>query len=123
MLPIDNGGIEVFTGEIDRAPMGISLYKRESDDVVFAIVGRKSGPSDGYLWQYRLDGNPDGTIGATIVRSFGTYSGEKEIEAIAVDDEYGYVYYSDEGVGIRKYHADPDPVSYTHLTLPTNREV
>ena len=108
MLPIDNGGIEVFTGEIDRAPMGISLYKRESDDVVFAIVGRKSGPSDGYLWQYRLDGNPDGTIGATIVRSFGTYSGEKEIEAIAVDDEYGYVYYSDEGVGIRKYHADPD---------------
>jgi len=108
MLPIDNGGIEVFTGEIDRAPMGISLYKRESDDVVFAIVGRKSGPSDGYLWQYRLDGNPDGTIGATMVRSFGTYSGEKEIEAIAVDDEYGYVYYSDEGVGIRKYHADPD---------------
>ena len=108
MLPIDNGGIEVFIGEIDRAPMGISLYKRESDDVVFAIVGRKSGPSDGYLWQYRLDGNPDGTIGATIVRSFGTYSGEKEIEAIAVDDEYGYVYYSDEGVGVRKYHADPD---------------
>ena len=108
MLPIDNGGIEVFTGEIDRAPMGISLYKRESDDVIFAIVGRKSGPSDGYLWQYRLDGNPDGTIGATMVRSFGTYSGEKEIEAIAVDDEYGYVYYSDEGVGIRKYHADPD---------------
>ena len=108
MLPIDNGGIEVFTGEIDRAPMGISLYKRESDDVIFAIVGRKSGPSDGYLWQYRLDGNPDGTIGATMVRSFGTYSGEKEIEAIAVDDEYGYVYYSDEGVGVRKYHADPD---------------
>ena len=108
MLPIDNGGIEVFTGEIDRAPMGISLYKRESDDVVFAIVGRKSGPSDGYLWQYRLDGNRDGTIGATMVRSFGTYSGEKEIEAIAVDDEYGYVYYSDEGVGVRKYHADPD---------------
>ena len=108
MLPIDNGGIEVFTGEIDRAPMGISLYKRGSDDVVFAIVGRKSGPSDGYLWQYRLDGNLDGTIGATMVRSFGTYSGEKEIEAIAVDDEYGYVYYSDEGVGVRKYHADPD---------------
>ena len=108
MLPIDNGGIEVFTGEIDRAPMGISLYKRESDDVIFAIVGRKSGPSDGYLWQYRLDGNLDGTIGATMVRSFGTYSGEKEIEAIAVDDEYGYVYYSDEGVGVRKYHADPD---------------
>lgn len=25
-----------------------------------------------------------------------------------VDDELGFVYYSDEGAGIRKYHADPD---------------
>ena len=32
----------------------------------------------------------------------------KEIEAIGVDDELGYVYYSDEGVGVRKYYADPD---------------
>ena len=27
--------------------------------------------------------------------------------AIAVDNELGYVYYSDENYGIRKYHADP----------------
>lgn len=30
-----------------------------------------------------------------------------EIESIAVDDELGYVYYSDESIGIRKYYADP----------------
>ena len=108
MRPIDNGGIEVFVGETDRSPMGVSLYKRNSDDAIFAIVGRKTGPNDGYLWQYRLIGNDDGTLGASKVRAFGTYSGKKEIEAIAVDDEYGYVYYSDEMIGIRKYHADPD---------------
>ena len=31
-----------------------------------------------------------------------------EIEAVVVDDELGYVYYSDERFGIRKWHADPD---------------
>ncbi|PYQ17249.1 MAG: hypothetical protein DMF80_01515 [Acidobacteria bacterium] len=31
-----------------------------------------------------------------------------EIEAIAVDDDLGYVYYADEDTGVRKYHADPD---------------
>jgi 3-phytase len=41
------------------------------------------------------------------VRKFGTYSGKKEIESIAVDDQLGYIYYSDEGVGVRKYYAEP----------------
>lgn len=31
-----------------------------------------------------------------------------EIEAVAVDDALGYVYYADEGDGIHKWHADPD---------------
>jgi 3-phytase len=39
------------------------------------------------------------------------YSGKNEIESIAVDNELGYVYYSDEGVGIRKYYAHPDSAS------------
>lgn len=108
MKPVDNGGIEVFVGEEERDPMGIALYKRESDDAIFVIVGRKSGPSEGYLWQYRLTLGEGGNIKATKVREFGKYSGKKEIEAIAVDNELGYVYYSDEGVGVRKYHADPD---------------
>jgi 3-phytase len=42
------------------------------------------------------------------VRAFGNFSGIKEIESIAVDDELGYVYYSDEQYGVRKYLADPD---------------
>lgn len=107
MTPIDNGGIDVFVGEEQRDPMGISLYKNP-DDEVFAFVGRKSGPQDGYIWQYKLEGDVNGNIVGKKVRAFGKYSGQKEIEAIVVDDDLGYVYYSDEGVGVRKYYADAD---------------
>lgn len=107
MTPIDNGGIEVFVGEEQRDPMGVSLYKNP-DDEVFAYVGRKSGPQDGYIWQYKLEGDASGNIVGQKVRAFGKYSGQKEIEAIVVDDDLGYVYYSDEGVGVRKYYADKE---------------
>lgn len=105
---IDNGGIEVFPGETERDPMGISLYTRPSDKAIFAIVGRKSGPAENYLWQYQLSDDGKGNVKGNVVRKFGKYSGKKEIESIAVDNELGYVYYSDEQVGIRKYQADPD---------------
>jgi len=110
MKEIDNGGIEVFTGEEGRQamPMGVSLYKRPSDGTIYAIVGRKSGPAEGYLWQYKLEDDGHGNVVGELVRQFGAYSGLNEIEAIAVDDPLGYVYYSDEGSGVRKYHADPD---------------
>ncbi len=111
MSPVDDGGIPMFEGETEpmyRDLMGVSIYKRPSDSAVFVIMGRKTGPTDGtYLWQYRLGMNEEGTATATLVRKFGKYSGVKEIESIAVDHELGYIYYSDEGVGVRKYHADP----------------
>lgn len=111
MTSVDNGGIPVFeneTGDGFRDLMGISLYKQPNTNKIFAIVGRKTGPTEGYLWQYLLEDNRKGAVKATLVRKFGRYSAKKEIESIAVDDELGYVYYSDEGVGIRKYYADPE---------------
>lgn len=107
LTPVDCGGIPVFAGEAERAPMGVALYRRK-DGATFAIVGRKAGPISGYLWQYRLDGGAAGCVEATKVRALGAWSGRGEIEAIAVDDALGYVYYSDEALGIRKYGADPD---------------
>jgi 3-phytase len=105
-----SGGIRVFEGEQGEqaAPMGIALYRRPADGVLFAVVGRKEGPTQDYVWQYRLENDSAGNISATLVRKFGAYSGAGEIEAIVVDDSLGYVYYSDELAGIRKYHADPD---------------
>lgn len=107
MEPVDDGGLTVFGGDTSRAPMGVAVYRRARDGAVFAIVGGKSGPLSGYLAQYRLVPRK-GVVALELVREFGAYSGRKEIEAIAVDDALGYVYYSDEGVGVRKYHADPD---------------
>lgn len=109
MRPIDGGGVPVFDGDTARAPMGVALYRRPTDGAVFAIVGGKGGPTDGsYLWQYRLVPGANGSVRGERVRAFGTFSGTKEIEAITVDDALGYVYYSDEGVGVRKYFAEPD---------------
>ena len=107
LKPVDNGGIEVFEGELQRDPMGIALYTRASDHAIFAIVGRKTGDSGNYLWQYQLTDAGNGKVGADVVRKFGQYSGKKEIEAIAVDNELGVVYYCDEQFGIRKYTANP----------------
>jgi 3-phytase len=92
----------------EGAPMGIGLYRRPRDGAVFAIVAPKAGPRTNYLWQYRLEDDGSGRIGARFVRRFGSFSGGKEIEAIAVDDALGYVYYADEDTGIHKWLADPD---------------
>jgi 3-phytase len=106
----DIGGPPVFEGQQGEqaAPMGVALYRRPRDGAIFAIVGRKEGPRQGYLWQYRLEDDGTGKVKATKVRGFGAFSGDGEIEAIAVDDALGYVYYADEGDGIHKWHADPD---------------
>ena len=110
MTAIDGGGIPVFEGETlpeYRDLMGISIYTSKSGKI-YAIVGRKTGPKDGsYLWQYLLTDNGSGQVKAELIRKFGQYSGKKEIEAIAVDNELGYIYYSDEQHGVRQYYADP----------------
>lgn len=112
---VDLGGIPVLEGQTGEAgaPMGIGLYRRPRDGAVFAIVAPKEGPREGYLWQYRLFDAGSGRLGAKFVRRFGAFSAtsvreENEIEAVAVDDALGYVYYADEADGIHKWHADPD---------------
>ena len=110
MQPLDHGNLDVFVGgaEGERMPMGIAIYTRPADGAMFAVVGRKTGPKEGYLTQYRLADDGTGQLTMTLVRTFGTWSGKKEIESIAVDNELGFIYYSDEGVGVRKYYADPE---------------
>lgn len=117
LTPIDNGGIDVFTGEALRDPMGISLYTRKKDNAIFAIVGRKTGPDGTYLWQYLLSDNGNGAVKGEVVRKFGSFSGKKEIEAIAVDNELGYIYYCDEQFGVKKYLADPEAKDDKELAL------
>jgi 3-phytase len=117
---ISSGGMPILEGARgdEAGPMGIGLYRRPKDGAIFAIVSPKAGPKENYLWQYRLADDGTGRVKATFVRRFGTFSGAGEIEAIAVDDELGYVYYADETAGIHKWHADPDaPSANTELAL------
>jgi 3-phytase len=109
MQPLDHGNLAVFAGDAagERMPMGVALYTRPTDHAVFAVVSRKTGPKDGYLAQYQLADDGQGQLKMTLVRKFGAWSGNKEIESVAVDNELGVIYYSDEGVGVRKYAADP----------------
>jgi 3-phytase len=111
MTEINTGGIEIYQGETGpdfRDLMGVAVYQSPKSGKTYVIAGRKNGPTDGtYLWQYEVIGEK-GQIRLELARKFGQYSGTKEIEAIAVDAELGYIYYSDEGTGVRKYHAEPE---------------
>lgn len=111
MTPIDNGGIPVFEGESDRDPMGITLFTDQTTGAIYATVGRKFGASGSYIWQYELIDSGDGYVTGNVVRQFGEFSGLKEIEALVADNELGYIYFSDEGFGVRKYYAHPDSSS------------
>jgi 3-phytase len=103
-------GLAVFQGEPGErgAPMGVGLYRRPSDGVVFAIVSRKEGPETGYLWQYRLEGDGEGRVRAVKVRELGHAAPNAEIEAVVVDDARGHVVYAEETRGLHLWHADPD---------------
>ncbi|WP_282041521.1 phytase [Winogradskyella flava] len=109
MEMLDKGGFEVFEDESEitnRRPMGIAFYKDLTTSETYVIVSRKEGALKNYLYQYQLISDSLG-ISIKLVRKFGEFSGKKEIEAIAVDNELGFVYYSDEDHCIRKYYADP----------------
>lgn len=101
---------KTFAGQVGvmGQPMGIGLYRRPKDGTVFAILTRVKAPKQGALWQYRLMPDGQGRVNAVKVRTFGTMLGETDMEAVAVDDALGYVYYAEEDQGIHKWHADPD---------------
>jgi 3-phytase len=110
MKSLDQGGFPVFEEETSldsRRPMGIAIYTDPQTGRVFPIVSRKVGPESNYLHQYELLSDSLG-IRLKLLRKLGKFSGKKEIEAVAVDDEMGFLYYADEMHCIHKYYAHPD---------------
>ncbi len=105
------GDTQVFRGELGElaAPMGIAIYRNPKTGFTYAIVSRKSGPKNGYLHLYQVLA-VKGKISLQFQKSFGIYSGDGEIEAITVEDQKGWVAYSDEGFGIQVYSI-PDIVN------------
>ena len=64
------------------------------------MVSQKKSPSTLPLTRYRLREAAGRVVGEK-VGTLGSYSGKKEIEAIAVDARRGRVYYGDETFGVR----------------------
>lgn len=94
-----DGGIPVYSD-----PYGICLYKRPSDGAMFAIIS-SARHSNNTLWQLLLEDDGTGKVKGTKVREFGTIT--DVMEGMVADDELGYVYISEEGVGVHKHYADP----------------
>lgn len=92
------GGIFVFNleGKLDTALSITNLERPNNIDVEY-----------GFQFQSKTIDVSVFTAGVK-VRALGKFSKKKEIESIVVDDELGFVYYSDENVGVRKYYADAD---------------
>ncbi len=98
------------TGE-QKAPMGVALWKKP-DGTVDVFVSPKEGPKLGYLAQYKLIAGEGGKVDISFVRRLGSFSGlDKdgggEIEAMAVDQGAGMLYFSDELSAIKRIPADP----------------
>ena len=61
-----------------------------TDGAVFAIVGSKSGPNEGYLWQYRIEPGPS----LSLVRKFGKFSGiRRDLRRSLSTTHKGFAYY------------------------------
>ncbi|QVL57313.1 MAG: phytase [Simkaniaceae bacterium] len=95
------GGI---SSGFDRDTYGICLYKRVGDGQLFAFVSRKETDD---IHQVLLQDDGTGKIKGTLIRRFGHKEQKSFVEGMVADDEYGYLYCSDERNAILKYHADP----------------
>ena len=103
------GETEVFKGESgeDKAPMGIACWQKNGR--TFAFVTPKAGHISRHVEQLELKFNPvTQKVDAQSIRRFGAYSGKKETESIVVDPRTERVFYSDEGVGVWVYDANPN---------------
>lgn len=113
LIALDSGGYIAFNEDSSQiadfhAPMGIAVMNKSPFQIIDIFVSRKSGPKQGYLNHYRATWAHKNTINLQFIRSFGNFSGLKEIESIAVDTLKNRVYYSDETYGIRYASADPN---------------
>jgi len=88
-----------------KLPYGLTLYKRPTDDFIFAIVSSRHSESKDKLWQIRLEDDGAGRVKGALVRQFGAY--KNVVEGMVADDELGYFYAAEEKAGIHKYYADP----------------
>ncbi len=80
---------------------GLCTYRSPKNGAAYVFVTNH----DGRVEQYRLDGNAEGALAATKVRSFAVGS---QAEGCVADRELGRLYVGEEDQGIWEYGAEPD---------------
>jgi len=86
-----------------KSPYGLTMYKRPDDGLMFVIVSSRHNDYKDKLRQIRLEDDGAGHIKGVFVREFGNF--RNIVEGMVADDELGYLYASEEKVGIHKYYA------------------
>jgi len=86
-----------------KSPYGLTMYKRPDDGLMFIIVSSRHSDYKDKLWQIRLEDDGAGHVKGVFVRAFGNF--RNIVEGMVADDELGYLYASEEEVGIHKYYA------------------
>jgi 3-phytase len=86
--------------KVDLIVYGSCMYRSAVNGAYYVIITSKSGAVE----QWRLLETKQGTVDAERVRGFDVGS---QIEACVADDELGFLYIGEEGVGIWKYAAEP----------------
>ena len=83
---------------------GVCLYKRKDDGEIFAFVSAKKREN---IHQIQLRDDGRGGVKGVLIRSFGKKDQKSYVEGMIADDDFGYLYCSDEKKGILKYLANP----------------
>jgi len=84
---------------------GMALYRRPRDGALFAFVSpRGRGP----LSQIELLDDGSGHLTGRVVRRLGDGVIRSMAEAMAADDERGFLYVADESRAVLKFRAEPD---------------
>ena len=98
--------------DISDDSYGLALYRRPRDGAMFVFdITNGKGP----VRQWSLTGD-GGSIRTTLVRKIDDVRFSIS-EGFVADDELGFVYLTEERVGIHKYNADPDAGPQTRLSF------
>lgn len=85
---------------------GLTLYQNPNTDEVSAFVSQVK--SQGDLIQIALSDNGNGRVQGKVLRTFGGKDIKNIVEGMCADDELGFLYCSDERIGVLKFHAEPE---------------
>ncbi|MBS0653318.1 MAG: phytase [Verrucomicrobia bacterium] len=97
------GGIQTGAG---YQIYGLSLYQNPLTGAVSAFVSQAKAQAD--LIQIALSDNGNGRVQGSILRTFGGKEVQNVVEGMCADDKLGYLYCSDENIGIMKFYAEPE---------------